>query len=347
MAFEPGDALRYQERFYSYDGEEFSNPRILVVGCEDAGCRMTARLANLGVTGADILTAKADRSRIDGIGAGKKILVGEYVVGGGGAGVGSDTIPTAARGPRPTIEEALRDSDLVFVAADLGGGTRTGTHTACAVCRMVKDLGKMAVAIFTLPPRSDGGGGGWSPSFLLDIDGLTKAADILILLDIERVFEMAPGLSTDQAISVMDQVAAEIVKGIVETVTKTSLINLDYADLKTIISSGGLSAALVGESDSQEEAAEIVRSALRSPMADVEMRGATGCLLHITGGSDLSLKKTASLASALAGEMGPGANVIWGARVKEGFEGKIRVIAIMTGVRLSPRSGLREARRGS
>ncbi|MDF0593300.1 cell division protein FtsZ [Methanotrichaceae archaeon M04Ac] len=347
MAFEPGGAFRSEEICYSYDGEEFSNPRILVVGCEDAGCRMAARLANLGVTGADILTAKVDRSRIDGIGAGKKILVGESVVGGGGAGVGSDTIPTAARGPRPTIEVALRDADLVFVVADLGGGTRTGTHTARAVCRMAKDLGKMAVAIFTLSPRSGGGGGSRSPFSPLDIDGLTKAANILILLDIERVFEMAPGLSTDQAISVMDQVAAEIVKGIAETVTKTSLINLDYADLKTIISSGGLSAALVGESDSAAAAEEIVQSALRSPMADVDMRGATGCLLHITGGSDLSLKKVASVASALTGEMGPGANVIWGARVKEGFEGKMRVIAIMTGVGLSARSCLREARRDS
>jgi cell division protein FtsZ len=347
MAFEPGGALRSEEICYSYDGEEFGDPRILVVGCEDAGCRMVSRLANLGVSGAEILAVKADRSRIGGIGAAGKILIGDGVAGGDGAGVDCDTVRTAADGQRPTIEEALRDADLVFVVADLGGGTRTGTQTARDICRMAKDLGKMAVAISTLPSRSGGCGGSRSPFSLLDIDGLTKAANILILLDIERVFEMAPGLSADQAISVMDQVAAEIVKGIAETVTKTSLINLDYADLKTIISSGGLSAALVGESDSDAAAEEIVQSALRSPMVEVDMRGATGCLLHITGGSDLSLKKAASVASALTGEMGPGANVIWGARVKVGFEGKIRVIAIMTGVGLSARPGLREARRDS
>ncbi|HPR66824.1 MAG TPA: cell division protein FtsZ, partial [Methanothrix sp.] len=103
-------------------------------------------------------------------------------------------------------------------------------------------------------------------------------------------------------------------------------------DVRTIVSSGGLSAALVGEVGSEDEAEEVVLSALRSPMLDVDIKRATGCLLHITGGCDLTLKKAATIAGALTEELGPEANVIWGARVKEGREGKIGLLAIMTGL---------------
>lgn len=329
-----------EEMSYSCDGEEFGKPRILVVGCGEAGCKMVTRLANMGASGAEILAVKTDGSRTAGIRADKKILIGEVVVGGDGARVDPDAGRMAVEGSRRALEEALGGADLVFVASGPGGGA--GGGAAQAVCQMARDLGKMAVAIFTLPPRADERGGGSPPIVPQDIEGLVKAANTLILLDIERVFEMAPNLSMDQALSVMDQLVAEIIKGIAETVTETSLINLDYADLKTIISNGGLSAVLVGESDSEEGAEEIVRSALISPLVDVDTKGATGCLLHITGGCDLTLKKAAAVASVLTGEMGPGANVIWGARVKEGFEGKIRLMAIMTGVGFPYASGQQE-----
>ena len=153
---------------------------------------------------------------------------------------------------------------------------------------------------------------------------------------------MAPGLSADQIFSVMDQVVAEIIRGMVETIIQTSLINLDFADVKTIMSDGGLSAVLVGEFDLEDEAEKIVRSALSSPMLEVEVKGAAGCLLHITGGSDLTLKKAATIAAALTEELGPEANVIWGARVKEGHEGKIGLLAVMTGVGISPTTCQRE-----
>jgi cell division protein FtsZ len=166
-----------------------------------------------------------------------------------------------------------------------------------------------------------------------------KAANTSILLDANRVLEMAPELSAEQAFSVIDQVVAEIIKGIVETITQTSLINLDYADVRTIMSNGGLSAALVGEADSEDGAEEVVLSALKSTMLDMDMKKATGCLLHITGGRDLTLKKAATIAGALTGELAPKANVIWGARVKAGYEGKICLMAIMTGVGMPPGPG--------
>lgn len=329
---------RSEEMSYSYDGEEFGDPRILAVGCGDAGCRMVTRLAYMGQSGAETLAAETDRDRLGGTKADRKILMGDGVAGGG-----ADGDPGAGRMAvdmsRRALEEALGGADLVFVAAGLGDGA--GGGAAAAICETARDLGATTVAIFALPPGSDYGGDGRLPEALADIDRLAGSADTLILLDAGKVLQMAPDLSIDQALSVIDQLVAEIVKGIAETVKETSLINLDYADLKTIVSRGGLSAVLVGESDSKEGPGEIVGSALTSPLADLDIEGATGCLLHITGGFDLTLRKAAGIASVLTGLMGQEANIIWGARVKEGFEGKIRILAIMTGAGI-PSASIRQ-----
>ena len=345
MDIDPKTAFRSCEMSYSYDGEDFANPRILVVGCGDAGCNMVTRLANLEVDGAETLAVNTDRRMMERIRADRKMLIGRGFVEGDGAGGDPKIGRIAARRSRRALEDALGNRDLVFVAAGLGGGT--GTGAAPVICEMAKGLGSTVVGIFTIPPGADlrrgeggdgeggdggGGDGGVEPDRPIEIEELAKTANTLILLDNSRILEMAPGLSADQVFSVMDQVVAEIIRGIVETITQTSLINLDFADVKTIMSSGGLSAVLVGESDSKDEAGKIVFSALKFPMLNVDTKAATGCLLHITGGSDLTLKKAATIAAALTGELDPEANVIWGARVKEGHEGKIGLLAIMTGV---------------
>jgi cell division protein FtsZ len=340
MDFEPRRAFRSTEMSYSYGGEDFANPRILVVGCGDAGCKMVTRLANLGISGAEILAVDTDRRQMDRIRADKKILIGRSAVRGDGAGGDPEIGRIAAERSRRALEEALGGKDLVFVAAGLGGGT--GTSAAPAICEIAKDLGATTVAIFTLSLGAGQRQGCEGQKAPIEIEKLAKAANTVILLDKNRILEMAPELSAEQAFSVMDQVAAEIAKGIVETITQTSLINLDYADVRTIMSNGGLSAALVGEADSEDGAEEVVLSALRSPMLKMDIKRATGCLLHITGGEDLTLKKAATIAGTLTRELDPKANVIWGARVKEGYEGKIGLLAIMTGVGMPPGSEQRE-----
>lgn len=341
MEFEPKSAFRSCEMSYSYEGEDFSNPRILVVGCGDAGCKMATRLANLGVSGADIMAVNTDRRRMEGVGADRKILIGGGLVGDDGAGGDPEVGRTSAERSRRAIEEALGKRDLVFVAAGLGGGT--GTGPAPAICEMAKDLGATTVAIFTIPPGEDlrrGEGGQKIP----EIEDLVKAANTLILLDNNRILEMAPDLSKEEAFSVMDQVVAEIVKGIVETITQTSLINPDYADVKTIISNGGLSAALVGESGCEDGPEAAVQAALRNPMLEADLQRAKGCILTITAGRDLTLDGAAAIASALKGELGPEAEVVWGARVKKGHEGKVGLLATMTGVEVPARDPRGRAR---
>ena len=175
------------------------------------------------------------------------------------------------------------------------------------------------------------------------LEELRRAADTVIVLDNNRLLNYVPNLPIDQAFSVMDQLIAETVKGITETITVPSLINLDYADIRTIMSCGGVAVMLVGESKNQDKSTEVVRTALNHPLLDVDYKGATGSLIHVTGGPDLSLKEAEEIASMLTYELSPSANVIWGARIRDDYEGKVRVMAIMTGVQsaqiLGPHTG--------
>ncbi len=165
------------------------------------------------------------------------------------------------------------------------------------------------------------------------IEELRRAADTVVVLDNNRLLSY-PNLPIDQAFSVMDQLISENVKGISETITLPSLINLDYADVKSIMHCGGVAVMLVGETNnSQDKSHEVVRTALNHPLLDVDYRSATGALIHITGGSDLTLLEAEEIASALTKEIDPNANMIWGSRVDENYNGKVKVMAIMTGVR--------------
>jgi cell division protein FtsZ len=172
----------------------------------------------------------------------------------------------------------------------------------------------------------------------------------VLVLDNNRLLDYVPNLPIEQAFSVMDQLIAETVKGISETITQASLINLDYADVKTIMGCGGVAVMLVGEAKSQDRGDNVVRAALNHPLLDVDYRGATGCLVHITGGPDLTLSEAEAVAESLTYELDDRANVIWGARVNKEYEGRIRVMAIMTGVQsaqiLGPQSyGINEGQK--
>jgi cell division protein FtsZ len=228
---------------------------------------------------------------------------------------------------RPTLEALLESADLVFITAGMGGGT--GTGSAPVVAQVAKDQGAIVVGMVSYPfqvekarlIRAEGG-----------MESLASHADSVIVLDNNRLKNFVPNLPLGQAFSVMDQLIGETVKGISETITEPSLINIDYADVRAIMSKGGVAVMLVGESKQQNKAESVVRECLSNPMLDIDYRGATGALIHITGGSDLTLQDAEDIATSLTYELDPHADVIWGARVRNEMEGKVRVLAIMTGV---------------
>jgi cell division protein FtsZ len=340
------EAMKYTEKEKEFrkkaaseeDFEEFGQPRIMIVGCGGAGNNTINRLYNIGIEGAETVCINTDKQHLDNVRADKKILVGKTLTRGLGAGGYPETGKKAAELARGTLEEVLKDADLVFVTAGLGGGT--GTGVAPVVAEVAKEQGAIVVGMVSSPFRVERARTVKAEEGLED---LRRAADTVIVLDNNRLLNYVPNLPIDQAFSVMDQLISETVKGITETITVPSLINLDYADIRTIMSCGGVAVMLVGESKSQDKSTEVVRTALNHPLLDVDYKGASGSLVHVTGGPDLSLKEAEEIASMLTYELSPNANVIWGARIRDDYEGKVRVMAIMTGVQsaqiLGPQAG--------
>ncbi len=321
------------------EADDFGTPKIVVVGCGGGGNNTVNRLYNIGVAGAETIAINTDKIHLDITQADKKILIGKSITRGLGAGGFPEIGRRAAELARGTLEEVLKNANLVFVTAGMGGGT--GTGVAPVVAQIAKDQGAIVIGMVTSPFKVERARMVKAEEGL---DDLRNCADTVIVLDNNRLLDYVPNLPIDQAFSVMDQLISETVKGISETITQPSLINLDYADVRAIMKGGGLAVMLVGEAKGQDKAKEVVRAALNHPLLDVDTTGATGCLLHITGGPDMSLHEAEQVASSLTYELDSHANVIWGARVRKDYEGKVRCLAIMTGIKSAQIMGPNEQR---
>ena len=308
-------------------GDMFGTPRITIVGCGGAGGNTVTRLNKLGVKGADTIAINTDAQALDLVEANHKILIGSRITRGLGAGGFPEVAERAARESLHEIEELIEGSDLVFITAGMGGGT--GTGSAPVVAEIAKKHNAVVTCMVSTPfnverarlVKADEG-----------LDKLRTKADSTVVLDNNRLLEFVPNLPINQAFSVMDQMIAETVKGISETITIPSLINLDYADMKAIMDQGGLSVMLWGEAEEDAGVDAIVEEALNHPLLNVDYKGANGALVHITGGPNMSLKYVQDVAKRLTNDLDCYSNVILGARVIPEFEGKCRVMAIMTGV---------------
>ncbi|MCK4331992.1 MAG: cell division protein FtsZ [Thermoplasmatales archaeon] len=309
------------------DEEMFGIPRIVIIGCGGAGGNTITRLQKLGVKGADTIAINTDKQALDLVEADHKLLIGTTLTHGLGAGGFPEIAERAARESSRELEELIKGANLVFVTAGMGGGT--GTGSAPVVAELAKKSGAIVTCMVSTPfnverarlVKADEG-----------LDKLRVKADSTVVLDNNRLLEFVPNLPINQAFSVMDQLIAETVKGISETITLPSLINLDFADMKTIVDSAGLSVMLWGEADEDAGVDAIVKEALNHPLLNVDYGGAAGALVHITGGPNMSLKYVQDVAKSLTQDMDCYANVILGARVQPEFEGRCRVMAIMTGV---------------
>ena len=326
------DALENEEEETSRqaenpDGDGFGDPRIVIVGCGGAGNNTVNRLYNIGVSGADTVALNTDKQHLQMIEADTKILVGKSLTNGLGAGGDPKMGERATEMAQGTIKDVLGDADLVFVTAGMGGGT--GTGAAPVVSKIAKEQGAIVVGMVSTPFNVERAR---TVKAEEGLERLRHEADSIIVLDNNRLLDYVPNLPIGKAFSVMDQIIAETVKGISETITQPSLINLDYADMTAIMDSGGVAVMLVGETQDANKTDEVVKDAMNHPLLDVDYRGASGGLVHITGGPDLTLKEANGIADDITERLDASANVIWGARIRDEYKGKVRVMAIMTGV---------------
>lgn len=317
--------------------DSFNGPRIVVLGCGGAGNNSIHRISQIGIRSAETIAINTDRQHLEAIRADKKILIGKTTTRGLGAGGMPEVAERAVEESRLVLEHELRGADLLFLLAGMGGGT--GTGSAHMVAGIAKRLGAIVIALVTTPFNVERERRAKAREGL---EKLRRKADAVIVLDNNRLVEIVGNLPMERAFSTMDQLIAEIVKGVTETITVPSLINLDYADIKSIMSNGGISVLMYGESTSLDPET-IVRETLSQSLIDLDYRGATGCLVHITGGANLSLRTVNDVAQGITAGLRDDANVIFGARIDESLGNEVHVMAIMTGIRPKNQRRYRQA----
>ncbi len=306
---------------------DIGQARILVVGTGGAGNNAADRLYRLGIQGARIIAVNTDKQHLDHREADAKVLIGKESCKGLGAGGFPEVGRKAAEESKNELKEHLKDSDMVFIVAGMGGGT--GTGSAPVIARIAKEMGAIVIGVVTMPFKMERARIYKAESGLYE---LRQVSDTVIVIDNNRLLEVAGKLPIAQAFAVADELIATMIKGIVETIALPSLVNLDYADVKAIMSNGGVAVIGVGESASENRAEEAVRKSLTNPLLDVEYRGATGALIHVTGGPDMTLEEANLVGDLVTKELDTNAQVIWGARIDPKLEGKVRVMTIITGV---------------
>jgi cell division protein FtsZ len=308
---------------------DFGTPKIVVIGVGGAGCNSISRIVDMGVTGAQLVSVNTDKQQLAMLNDDLiKILIGKSVTRGLGAGGYPDVGAKSAEVSRSALEEVLRGVDMLFLTAGMGGGT--GTGAAPVIAEIAKQQGAIVISIVTYPFKME------RARLLKAEEGLDKLrvhSDTVVVIDNNRLVELVPNLPIQDAFKVADEVIARTVSGITETITQPSLINLDYADVRSIMSTKGLSVIAVGESKGVDRVQEVVNDTMKNALLDVDIAGASGALIHITGGSELSLGEANAIGEMLTEHIDPKATVIWGSRVDPTFENKIEVIAIFTGVK--------------
>jgi cell division protein FtsZ len=306
-----------------------SGIKIGIVGVGGGGCNTIKRLLDYGMKGPELVAINTDRIHLDTIKSpAKKILIGQSITKGLGAGGYPEIAQKSAEASKPEIENALSDFDLIFLVAGMGGGT--GTGAAPVVAEIAKKNGALVVSIVTYPFRIERAR---LEKAKKGIEELRKVSDTIVVIDNQKLLDFVPNLPIEQSFMIADEITARAVRGITETLLHPSLINLDFADLTTIMTGGGFAMIAVGEGKGINRVEEAVKTTLDNRLLDVDPKGAKGVLLHITGGLDLTLGDANTIGEKITAEVDPYANVIYGARMDQSYLGRIEVIAIMTGLK--------------
>lgn len=312
--------------------------RIKVLGIGCAGNLTVGRLSEKGLKGSECVAINTDLHDLDLVRNSKKVLIGEDVTRGlsaqGNPRIGRD----AAEHSKVNLESLLEDTDVAFVVAGLGGGT--GSGAAPLIADIARRKGAVVVGVVTTPMRTESHRTEIATRSLKE---LTSVCDTIVLIDSNKFIELTPRLPVAEAFSLADKTMANVIEGIVESISMPSLVSLNWADFRNVVGNGGLGTVGVGRSGapSQNRAEDAVRNALSNPSFDADFAGAKGALIHVAGGPSMTFEEAKHVEQIVSNMMGHDARVGWGANVDPSIEDGLEVTIVMTGVR-SPRllSGL-------
>jgi cell division protein FtsZ len=303
---------------------------ITIVGVGGAGCNTIARIYEEGISGVNLYAANTDAQHLLTVRAPRKILLGRRSTRGLGAGALPQVGEEAAREAEEELRKALADAHMVFVTAGMGGGT--GTGGIAVVADIAKQLGALTVAVVTLPFKGEGRlrmeNAEWG------LERLRNVADTVIVIPNDKLLQLVPRLSLNAAFKVADELLMRAIKGITELITKPGLVNLDFNDVKTIMKGAGVAMIGLGESSghAEDRATEAIDEAINSPLLEVDISTATGVLINVVGGPDMTVSEAEKVAEEVQKRVSNNARIIWGATIDPTVEHKIRVLLVMTGV---------------
>jgi cell division protein FtsZ len=303
--------------------------RIKVVGAGGAGNNTITRMMEIGIVGAETIAVNTDAQDLLYSDADTKVLIGKEITGGLGAGGDPKVGMESAKESKDDIQKVLEGSDLVFITCGLGGGTGTGSSPVIA--EVAKKLGALTIGVCTLPFAMEGQQR--MTNAHQGLENLRKVVDTIITIPNDRLLDIVPDVSLATAFKVADEILVNAVKGITELITKPGLINLDLADVRTVMSGGGIAMIGMGESDTENRAMEAVEKALTNPLLSLEIDGATGALINVTGGPDITIKEAQEIVESVSSRLSPDAKIIWGAQVNKELHDTIKTLVIVTGVK--------------
>lgn len=301
--------------------------QIKVIGVGGAGNNAVNRMIQYGLAGVEFISINTDKQALYLSRANQKLQIGEKVTKGLGAGAVPDIGMKAAQESRDDIAAALKGSDLVFITAGMGGGT--GTGAAPVIAEVAMELGILTIGVVTKPFSFEGRRRMQNAE--QGVDNLKEHVDTLVIIPNERLISIVGRAALVDAFKVADDVLRQGVQGISDLISKPSLINLDFADLSTIMKGSGLAHMGIGYADGEKRGMEAARQAIESPLLETSIDGAHGVLINVTGGPDLGLAEINEAATLIQEAADPEANIIFGADIADEMEEGVRITVIATG----------------
>ena len=322
----PSSVVKSDEELVSVLEELTTNIR--VIGCGGGGSNTIDRLSECGIQGAELYAMNTDAQHLLHVNADRRFLIGRRTTRGLGAGSLPSVGEEAAQENIDEVKSAVVGADMVFITCGLGGGTGTGASPV--VAEAAKEAGALTIAIVTLPFRAEG-------SIRMSnaeagLKRLREAADTVIVVPNDRLLEVVPNLPLQAAFKVADEVLMRSVKGITELITRPGLINLDFADVRTVMTNGGVAMIGMGEAQGEEKARDSVMKALRSPLLDVDVSEANSALVNVVGGPDMTITDAEMVVEEVYSKVNPEARIIWGAQIDPSLDHTIRTMLVITGV---------------
>ena len=302
--------------------------KIKVIGVGGAGCNAVNRMIDSGLRGVDFIVANTDLQIINNSKAPIKLQIGQTITDGLGAGADPEVGREAAMESRNEIEETLRGADMVFVTCGMGGGT--GTGAAPVIAEVAQELGALTVAIVTKPFKFEGKKR--MDNALLGIDELKKHVDTSIIISNDRLRDLIDRSTLmEDAFRAVDNVLAQGVQSISDLISVPGLINLDFADVKSIMEARGTALIGAGVGFGENRAVDAAKAAVTSPLLETTISGATDCIINVTGGKSLGLFEAEDAAEVVRAAANTDINIIFGAVINEALNDEVIVTVIATG----------------